>query len=300
MPDTADSIPLHSVLVRTVNDIRAAVPEAPFFSSRTAISGYMAEEYRLAEGELPQGSFLLSHTIAHVRTAAPGASVSFCSNGYQQTRLVHAGDVFVRSFEEITVLRWNKPLGVQVLTIFPATLCRLAGRIGIQRAEFQSVHAQPDAHLSELIGALFLELSSGNGRGTTYSEAIATSVVVRAIAEYGMTPARRRNYKHGFTASITRGLLDHLCVNLDQQISIKTLANLAGYPPFVFQRLFFRTFGRSVHQFLLEYRAKEARRLMMSDPSLALSAVAARTGFAHQSHLSSVLRAQSHAAVSSL
>ena len=92
----------------------------------------------------------------------------------------------------------------------------------------------------------------------------------------------------GLAPATLRRLRDHIEANLDQPLSLGTLAALAGLSEFHFQRAFRARMGRSPQAYV------EARRIARAEPliatGMALAEVAAACGFAHHSHLTRVFR----------
>jgi AraC-like DNA-binding protein len=68
-----------------------------------------------------------------------------------------------------------------------------------------------------------------------------------------------------------------------QQVSLQTLASLAGFSPFYLTRVFTREVGLPPHAYLRQVRIQRAKQLLSA--GWAISQVALETGFADQSHL---------------
>lgn len=81
---------------------------------------------------------------------------------------------------------------------------------------------------------------------------------------------------------IARELLDD-CYNDNSRTSLRALSLRTGVSPFHLVRVFTRVVGLSPHQYLVQTRIRHATRLLAS--GLPCSFVAAMTGFADQSHL---------------
>ena len=71
--------------------------------------------------------------------------------------------------------------------------------------------------------------------------------------------------------------------NLDKNLSLETLADVAGLSVYHFARTFKQSEGLTPHDYLLERRLAKARELL-THPDQSLSAIASRVGFADQSH----------------
>jgi len=82
-------------------------------------------------------------------------------------------------------------------------------------------------------------------------------------------------------AAIRRHVADHL----SRPVTVDVLAELVGFSPSCFARLFKQATGVTPHQFVIEQRIEKAKSLFADDPSMPISRVAAQAGFSDQSHL---------------
>jgi AraC family transcriptional regulator len=101
----------------------------------------------------------------------------------------------------------------------------------------------------------------------------------------------------GHTAAVpapSRGMLgkdllqrlrDYVIAHLDEPIGVEALADIAGRSHFHFTRVFTRSVGMTPHRYIVHLRLQRALELVREGQS-GLAEIAARTGFADQSHLS--------------
>jgi AraC family transcriptional regulator len=88
---------------------------------------------------------------------------------------------------------------------------------------------------------------------------------------------------------VLKRLRDYVLAHLDEPIEVSTLAKMAGRSPFHFTRVFTRSVGISPHRYVVHLRLQRAIELVRDGRS-GLAEIAARTGFADQSHLSRWVR----------
>jgi AraC family transcriptional regulator len=84
-------------------------------------------------------------------------------------------------------------------------------------------------------------------------------------------------------------LKDYVVAHLDESIEVAALARIAGRSPFHFTRVFTRSVGMTPHRYVVHLRLQRAIELVRKGQS-SLAEIAARTGFADQSHLSRWVR----------
>jgi AraC family transcriptional regulator len=86
-----------------------------------------------------------------------------------------------------------------------------------------------------------------------------------------------------------RRLRDYIIAHLDEPIGVEALADIAGRSPFHFVRVFTRSVGMTPHRYIVYLRLQRAIELIREGRS-GCAEIAARTGFADQSHLSRWVR----------
>jgi AraC-like DNA-binding protein len=113
------------------------------------------------------------------------------------------------------------------------------------------------------------------------NDSLLLSVVARLITDHFAHGHALRAAGRGSSA-IARAK-EWLDANSEQNVSVRSLADLAGVSPYYLVRAFHRQVGVPPHRYQTIVRVHRARRLLTSGASL--SDVAYRTGFYDQSHL---------------
>jgi AraC family transcriptional regulator len=132
---------------------------------------------------------------------------------------------------------------------------------------FESVHNYPSGALS-------------------WNEAASSFVDGLVAGHTAAMPARSRG---SLGKDQLRRLRDYVVAHLDEPIGVEALADIAGRSPFHFTRVFTRSVGMTPHRYVVHLRLQHALELVREGRS-GLAEIAARTGFADQSHLSRWVR----------
>src|SRR6516164_4658474 len=153
------------------------------------------------------------------------------------------------------------------------------GRMALAAAE----GALPEARLIERIcgddpALLALAL--------TWNEAASGFVDGLVVGHTAAMPAPSRGM---LGKDLIRRLRDYVVAHLDEPIEVEALADIAGRSPFHFTRVFTRSVGMTPHRYVVHLRLQRAIELVREGRS-GLAEIAARTGFADQSHLSRWMR----------
>jgi len=112
-------------------------------------------------------------------------------------------------------------------------------------------------------------------------ESLLLSVLARLITDHIVDGRGLRGAGREHVAIIRA--MEWLDANPEQNVSIRSLADVAGLSPYYLVRAFHRQVGVPPHRYQTILRVNRARKLLTS--GLALAEVAYRTGFYDQSHL---------------
>jgi len=122
-------------------------------------------------------------------------------------------------------------------------------------------------------------------------DAYLHSLCLILLVEMLRLPPRQRKAGRGtvLKEGVFNAILNFIDSNLDGDLSLETLAQLAGVMTHQFARAFKRRVGQSPHHYVLHRRIDAARRFLKeSDQSIADIAYA--TGFSSQSHMTTTFK----------
>lgn len=146
-----------------------------------------------------------------------------------------------------------------------------------------------DAFLVETALALQQELRGGNPRGTLYTDALAAAFASHLLLSYTTLPQRAARRARRMSPSRLRQVLDFVCSNLSDDISLAQLARVAGLSPFHFSHAFRWNTGVSPYRFVRNVRLEQAARLLRHT-RLSVVEIALRCGFYSASHFASAFQ----------
>jgi AraC family transcriptional regulator len=145
-----------------------------------------------------------------------------------------------------------------------------------------------DAHVVDLVRRLEVQAVSGQPLGALYTEALSLTLLTYLRGRYAQATGAAPD-----TGSLSSALRDRVIEfveeNLSSNIGLATLAELAGYSPDHFSRLFKRSFGQPPYQYVLTRRVERAKS-MLKDQERTISNIAAACGFATQAHLNAAFK----------
>lgn len=139
-----------------------------------------------------------------------------------------------------------------------------------------------DGALFELARRLSLECVRSYPNGPLFWTELASGFMDGLIARHSTVADQQIRGTLGRSAFAS--LRDYIMAHLDGPIEVTALAEITGRSPFHFSRVFARSVGVTPHRYIVHLRLQRAIELMR-EGRLRLAEIAARTGFADQSHL---------------
>jgi AraC family transcriptional regulator len=174
-----------------------------------------------------------------------------------------------------------------LVTVAPGTLSLAAAEEGALEANLiQRVQGDELAllHQAQILAA---ECRAGYPNGPLYWHAAASNFIESILARHTtsfVSPSRGTLGKEALAK-----LRDYITANLGEPIDVGSLASIVGRSPFHFTRVFTRSVGVTPHRYVVHLRLRRALELIREEKG-SFADVAARTGFADQSHLSRWVR----------
>jgi AraC family transcriptional regulator len=170
-----------------------------------------------------------------------------------------------------------------LIVIDPSQLAFAAAEGSALEAQLVERFSGRDPTLLELACILACETAGGYANGPLFWNDVASTFTGGLVARH---TSRRPGQPRGMLGnSVFEQLRDYIVAHLDRPIEVPALAKLAGRSPFHFSRVFTRSVGVTPHRYVVHLRLRRAIELIR-EKRFGLAEIAARTGFADQSHLS--------------
>ena len=233
-------------------------------------------------GETPEG-YALNHALvlttserAKTERRLEGSSWKSVPTRPMTVEFLPAGMPFA--------IRWQGPSDAIVLELAPTLVVNV---LGSEKPEPQLRFwsSTDDALLIGTLLALVDDVRAGFPCGSLYGEGLGASVVAQVVRNCSTMSEPLARNRMGLSPRRLRMVLDYLQDNLEGDLSLQRLAELANMSLDGFIRVFKQSMGVSPHQFVLRKRVERAQALL-GIATLSLTEVGLRSGFADQSHFS--------------
>jgi AraC family transcriptional regulator len=174
-----------------------------------------------------------------------------------------------------------------LVAIDPGQLALAAAESSALEALLKERLSGYDQALLDLARTLALESAADYPNGPLYWNEVASGFIDGLVACHTSGFESRERGMLG--KDVLERLRDYVDSHLDEPIEVTALAGIAGRSPFHFSRVFARSVGITPHRWVVHLRLRRAIELVREGRS-GLAEIAARTGFADQSHLSRWVR----------
>lgn len=143
---------------------------------------------------------------------------------------------------------------------------------------------QEDLFIQGVALALKADVESGYASGQIYGESLTNALSVHLLRHYCNRTPRIQTYSNGLPPHKLQRVLDYIHGNLEQTLSLETIAAQIGMSQYYFCSLFKQSIGIPPWRYVIQQRVERAKALLKtSDRSI--SDVSLLSGFAHQTHL---------------
>ena len=205
-----------------------------------------------------------------------------------QKVVLRTGDAFLYPQGASVYIRMTQPIDSTCIQISPSLLWAVADDLG-RSARLTSYRLAHDEQIERMAGLLEAELNSACASGRLYGEYLAYAFAAYVIQRYGEAsrnpPAAQGGLRNGKLAAS----LEYIEAHVTRDLSLHELAKAVQLSPFHFSRLFKQSTGLAPHQYVLQLRVQEAKRLLRHT-RLELAEIANRLGFRDQSHFTARFR----------
>lgn len=137
--------------------------------------------------------------------------------------------------------------------------------------------------------SLAAEVDSGAPGGSIYAESLVNTLVAHMLRHYSSAGERFQHHLGGLPKHKLRRVTEFIEENLEHDLTLAEIAEIADLSPFHFARAFKQATGSTPIQFLTRRRIDLAKRLLV-ESELPIVEIGLRAGFKNQSHFTTLFR----------
>ncbi len=280
------------IVMRQKGSIRnLATPQGSMklLGAATTTGELILEEHDSPPAEFPDTEFM-SHMIAIAQVYVP-CSIFWKEQGIEKKDAIRPGTVFLSTAKLQSGFRWDGRFQALVLSIDMLTMERaLPEPFTKPPVELITLRAgRRDPTLEHLIAALSCEFERRESSNRLVLESLGNTTAFYLSERYGAVHHESKVYKSGLTHDRMKSTLDYIETYLAEDLSVIELSNIACLSPYHFGKMFKRSMGTSVHQYVLSRRIERAKSMLLSR-RFALSEIALVVGFKDQSQFTTIFK----------
>jgi AraC family transcriptional regulator len=280
-------------IVANVNGVlRRPVDDSPLLSSAGSLwEGFALEQYYTPPvTEFPDNIKFSGHLIAMNRCREPVRFFYRTSGRLERRVLIPDGGLGFCSSQPIVRARQIGASMTFPLFIENTMMARFCEESkGGRPVELIQRNGVVDRTLQNLLSALAADLKAGCPAGRIFGESLATAIAAYVAVNYSVFSMRFAEYRDGLSQQRLSDVIDYIHSNLHRNLGVAEIASVAFISPYYFGKLFKRSTGQTVHQYVLEQRVRRAQSLL-STTDIGLSEIASSLGLANQSHFTTVFK----------
>jgi AraC family transcriptional regulator len=175
------------------------------------------------------------------------------------------------------------------LIIDPHWLQGLGETTGLSkgRLSLRPALGERNTRMAEILKLLNDDLRQNHPFGRVYGDSLLAALGTALISH--LTPAQTAEPAGPLTSRQLQLVTSYIHDSLAKEIRLRDVATLVGYSEFHFHRLFSRTTGMRLHEFITQARLEQAERLLRQS-DFSVGQIAAEVGFSDAGHLSRHMR----------
>jgi AraC family transcriptional regulator len=271
---------------------RFRIQSAQSLLIETALGTHVAATRLIATGGTPDPTIKLTpekgFTVpVHLIPSAPGKWGTWVDGKYYKVDHWLAGGIAVYDLESDPRALRNSAFDSVHFNVPRGTLDCFAEDLGLPRAiTLQCSQGTLDHVLYHLARLILPALEPSAPRPPAlFLDHFVLMLCGHLITTYGSVSIAQTPYQGGLAAWQKRRVLDLLGQRLDGDLRLSTLAEECGLSVSHFARSFKKSFGMTVHRYLILKRVEHSKQLLAESP-IPLSMIALQSGFSDQAAFS--------------
>jgi AraC family transcriptional regulator len=200
------------------------------------------------------------------------------------------GTTFILPRGTIDEVRWAGPthrIAVAIhQTLLTNALDETAHQKDIELTEHWNLH---DPHILAVLVAMTTDLNEGSPAGRLYGESLSNALAVYLLGRYTAHRYTPLTNKGGLPGYRLKRVLDYICANLADDLSLSELAAIVDISPHYFSELFKKSMGVSPHRYVLSQRIEHSKQSLRNNQRSIIEA-GLDAGFQNPSHFARVFR----------
>lgn len=249
-----------------------------------------AELDLLAPGEL-EDCYISRTTIAQPFASHSHPTIKRLSSPSHYEGGVTKDVIHIDPKGALTGVRWTEHMDILFLMPSEPTFQRVLRdmRGAPSRFELTRTSYAQDTQIRQIGLAVLAECQNGFASGRIFGESLAIALAARLVTCYSSNTLATSRNSDGLPTWRLRRVTDFIEENLDTELSLADIAEVAGFSEFHFSRLFKSRTGLTPHRYVIQRRINKAKELLKHS-QMSIKEISANLGFSDQAHFTTVFK----------
>lgn len=258
------------------------------FHRQAAWSGVKVSHSRVLAGEMPEHSMPF-HEIS-ITLAGALITEKQTANGKYIKNYGSVGNVCLTPAGQSVGASWDDKLENLGIDLDDSFVRQTALENHFSpNFEITESYNSRDQLIQQIGLALLEETGAETPTGKLYADSLAQTLVFHLLKNYSTAKYATANLNGGLSGYKLRRVKEFINENLEEDLPLAAIAEVADLSQFHFARAFRRTTGLTPQQYLMQQRIERAKELLAKD-DLPIVEISLRTGFKNQSHFTTLFR----------
>jgi AraC family transcriptional regulator len=201
-----------------------------------------------------------------------------------------AGNLCLTPYGQTIGADWKKPLDNMGILLTPEFVKKIAAENRFSTDfEFHEIYKDKDPLIEQIGFALLDESASATPVGKLYTDSLINTLTLHLLKNYSNAACVKENTNGGLSGYKLKRVQEFIDANLEEDLSLAELAEVAALSQFHFARAFRKSTGMTPQQYLMQQRIERAKQLLARE-DLPIVEISLRTGFKNQSHFTTLFR----------
>jgi AraC-like DNA-binding protein len=284
MSDMAQGTIKTRLLAAAVNgETLPAIPSTPAYSSANCQwDGIVLERHLLAPGDI--GTTVMPQHCLAVPISPSPVAIRWRLNGRPVSGAMRPNRVYFRAAGDALSSEWDTTLDAIYFSINPEMVAlahELTNLQGLPSAELRTdLSGDASKGLADIVRGLDSHIRGNRWGGRLREQTLLMTCSLRIAYDYAISRSRNTAPVAGtLSPKVLRKLDDFVLDNLSQELSIDSIAVAVGLSSYHLCRVFRKTRGISLWQYVLSCRIQLAVKYLRRYEGIPLAEVAAACGF---------------------
>ena len=185
---------------------------------------------------------------------------------------------------------WEKPLDNLGILLDPDFAVQTAIENRFSPVfDFNEIYKDEDPLIQHIGLTLLAEANAESQWGRLYADSLIQTLTLHLLKNYSNAKSISENLNGGLPGYKLRRVTEFINDNLEEDLGLAEIAEVAGLSQFHFARAFRKSTGLTPQNYLMQQRIERAKVLLAKD-DLPIVEVSLRTGFKNQSHFTTLFR----------